>query len=136
MQDRNPKTKQLSLEFRQSEALRMNTEQYRKKIEKEILKIMEQRLIAGELDAQRAREIAKFILESLHPYMTIDEIYKAVQSFDDHFQELVAVVLPVANEHEDKIRQIVTSHVNKLIKDKKVNEANVLLKKAIDLKRT
>src|SRR3989344_6893502 len=114
----------------------MDTEEYRKKIEKEVLEILEQRLIAGKMDAQRARDIAKFILESLHPHMTIDEIYKAVQTFDDHFQELIAVVLPVANEHEDKIRQIVTSHVNKLIKDKKVNEANVLLKKAIDLKRT
>lgn len=114
----------------------MDKEEYRKKIEKEVLEIMEQRLIDGEMNAERARDIAKFILNALHPHMDIDEIYKVVQTFDDYFPELVAVVLPVANEYEEKVRDIVAAHVNKLIKEKKIGEANVLLKKAIDLKRT
>ena len=126
---------EISRDYLENRLMERDAEEYRKKIEKEVLEIMEQRLIDGEMNAERARDIAKFILNALYPHMPIDEIYKVVQTFDDHFPELVAVVIPVANEYEEKVRDIVTSHVNKLIQEKKIGEANVLLKKAIDLKR-
>jgi len=112
----------------------VDTEEYRKKIEEEVLEIIEAKLIEGEMNAQRAREIARYVLESLHPHMNLDGIYKAVQTFDDHFGELVAVVVPVANEYENHIRKVVTTHVSQLIKEKKINEANKLLSHAIDKK--
>lgn len=110
----------------------MDTEDYRKKIENDILQIIEDRLKARKMDAERARTIARFILDSLHPHMTLDEIYKTVESFDDNFPELMPAVLPVANDYEEKMKIIVTQQVEKLIKENKIDEASVLMKKAFN----
>jgi hypothetical protein len=108
----------------------MDGDEYRKKIEKEILKIIEEKLIAGEMKAPRAREIAQLVLDKLHPGMTLEEIYQTVPLLDDNFSELASVVLPVVTEYEEKITQIVLQHVEKLIKQGKIEEANMLMEKA------
>lgn len=110
----------------------MNTEEYRKKVEEEVLKIIEEKLKAQQMDAERAREIAKYILHSLHQHMDINQIYKAVQNFDDHFPELVPVVIEVTKDYDEKIKKVVTDHVGTLLKQGKINEANDLLKKAMN----
>lgn len=108
----------------------MNSEEYRRKIEKEILEIIEKKLIAGEMGANRAKGIARLVLDTLHPGMSLEEIYKVVPTLDDHFSELASVVLPVASEYNEKIKQLVVGHVEKLLKERKITEANVLLEKA------
>ncbi len=112
----------------------MDTEEYRRKIEKEVLEIIENKLKAGQMDAARAREIAGFILETLHSHMDINQIHAAVQDFDDHFKELVPIVIQVSNDYENKVKQAVGEHVRNLIKQNKIEEANDLLKNAIDKK--
>jgi len=110
----------------------MDDETYRKKIEKEVLDILEEKLKAGQMNARRAKEIAKFILQSLHPHMDINQIHAAVQSFDDHFAELIPVVIQVSNDFDDRVKQVVSEHAINLIKQNKIDEANSLLKKAIN----
>ncbi len=110
----------------------MDTEEYRKKIEKEILNIIEERLKAREMNALRAREVASYILSSLHPHMTLDQIHSVAQNFDDHFPELIPVVLQVTNDYDDLVKKTVQEHVATLIKQNKIEEANILLKKAIN----
>lgn len=110
----------------------MDSEEYRKKIEEEILKIIEEKLKAGQMNADRAREIARYILDTLKPQMTFDQIYSVVQNFDDHFPELVAVVTPVVNHYEDTVKKIVSEHAGKLIQQGKVVEATNLMQKAIN----
>lgn len=110
----------------------MDTEKYRKEIEKEILIIIEQRLKTHQMNAARAREIARYILNSLHPHMTLNQIYETVQKFDDHFSELVPIVLKVSKDYEERIKKAVTDHVSYLLKQGNIDEANVLLKKAIN----
>lgn len=110
----------------------MDTEEYRKKIEEEILKIIEERLKIHQMDAVRAREIARYILNHLHPHMTLNQIYEAVQRFDDHFSELVPVVLEVQKDYDEKIKQAVANHVSKLLKQGKITEASNLLEKALN----
>lgn len=109
----------------------MDTEEYRKKIEEEVLKIIEEKLKSHEMNADRATEIAKYILQSLHPYMDINQIYTVVQNFDDHFPELVPVVVEVTKGYDEKIKKVVIDHVDTLLKQGKVDEATDLLKKAM-----
>ena len=108
----------------------MDTEEYRKKIELEILEVIEHKLTARQMSAQRAREIAQHVLNSLRPHMDINQIHAIVQNFDDHFPELVPVVLEVSRDHDERIKKAVISHVGILLKQGKIDEANTILKQA------
>ncbi len=110
----------------------MDNEEYRKKIELEILQIIEERLKARQMDANRAKEIANYILTSLHPHMGLTQIHDVVQNFDDHFPELVPVVIEVSRDYDEKVKKAVVEHVGILLKRGKIEEANVLLKKAVN----
>lgn len=110
----------------------MDTEKYRKKIELEILEIIEQKLKARQMNAQRAREIAQYVLSALHLHMDINQIHAVVQNFDDHFPELIPVVLQISNDYEKQVKKAVTEHVRNLLKQNKVDEATAILKKAIN----
>lgn len=112
----------------------MDEDAYKKEIERQVLDIIEQQLQSGQMDANRAREIARFVLEALEPHMDFNEMLKTVQTFDDHFPELAVVVGPVIKEYEDKIRQLVLQRVDILLKEKKIHEANQLLTDALDKK--
>ncbi len=110
----------------------MDNEKYRKRIELKILQIIEDRLKAHQMDASRAREIARYIYKVLHPHMTLNQIHDVVQNFDDHFSELVPIVLEVSKDYEEKVKNAVVNHVGILLKQGKIEEANVLLKKAVN----
>lgn len=108
----------------------MDPEAYRQKIERDILDIIEQKLMNGQMDADRAADIAKMVLEKLHPPLTLEQIYAVVPTLDDHFTELAAAVLPVLKDKEDNIRAVVAHHAEALIKSGKFDEADKLLKDA------
>ncbi len=110
----------------------MDPEEYLKKIELEVLKIIEQKLTARQMKADRAREIAKYILSTLHPHMNMNQIYAVVSKFDEQFPELIPVVVQVSQDYEDKIKKIVGEHVGNLLKQNKVSEATIILKKALN----
>lgn len=110
----------------------MNNEEYRKKIELEILQIIKEKLEARQMDAQRVKEIAQYLLHALHPHMDIDQIYSVVKDFDKHFPELVPVVIQVTKDYDERIKNVVSEHVSILLKQGKVSEANTLLKKALN----
>ena len=110
----------------------MDTEEYRKKIELEILEIIEQKLKARQMNAQRAKEVAQYVLGTLRPHMDINQIHAVVQNFDDHFPELIPVVLQVSNDYEEQVKKVVTEHVGNLLKQNKIDEASDILKKAIN----
>lgn len=107
----------------------MDPDAYRRKLEADILQIMEQKLLAGEMDAGRARSIARMLLDKLHPPLTLEQIHQIAPTLDDHFQELTAAVLPVIADHQQEIEKIVGIHAAKLIKLGKINEATALMQK-------
>ncbi len=109
----------------------MDPEEYRKKLERDILSIMEEKLKNGQMDAQRARAIARMVLDKLHPPLTLEEIYKIAPTLDDNFAELTRAVLPVIKDHDEKIRNIVTQHAQKLITAGKIDEATTIVKQAL-----
>ncbi len=108
----------------------MDNEEYRKKIETRILEIMKEKLEKHQLDAPRAKQIAKYVLDSLHPHMTLNQIHDVVQNFDDHFSELVPIVQEVSREYDEKVNKAVADHTALLLKKGMFNEADILLKKA------
>ncbi len=112
----------------------MDPEAYRKKIEQDILGIIEDKLRSGQMDAKRAQAIARMVLDKLHPPLTLEQIYAIAPSLDDEFSELSRAVLPVINEHDEQIRAIVLQHVEKLIKSGKIDDAHMLLKQALEKK--
>lgn len=105
----------------------MDAEEYRKKIEKDILEIIVKKLESGEMDAERAKAIAKMVLDKLHPPLTLEQIYKIAPTLDDHFIELAGAVVPVIREHDDKVRKIVAEHAEKLLRSGKIDEAALVL---------
>ncbi len=112
----------------------MDSEEYRKKIELDILKIIVEKLKNGQMDAERAGAIARMVLDKLHPPLTLEQIYQIVPTLDDHFIELAQAVLPVIQEHDKRISIIVSEHAEKLIKMGKIDEASAILKEAIHKK--
>lgn len=108
----------------------MDPEEYRKQLERNILDVIEEKLQKGQMDAERAKAIARMVLDALHPPLTLEQIYEIAPTLDDHFTELTSAVLPVIHEHDEKIKSIVTEHAQKLIKEGKIEEATNLLKKA------
>lgn len=107
----------------------MDPEEYQKKIEEDILKIIQERLEVGKMDADRARKIARLVLDKLRPGMSLEQIYEVVPTLDDEFTELASIVLPIAKERDEEIKQIVVNQVEKLIKSGRIGEASEILKK-------
>ncbi|MBI2049623.1 hypothetical protein HYT32_01835 [Candidatus Roizmanbacteria bacterium] len=108
----------------------MDPEEYRKKIERDILSIIEEKLRNGQMDATRAKVIARAVLDKLHPPLTLDQIYKTVSILDNNFKELASALLPVIKEHDDQVKNIIALHAEKLIREGNFNEAEKVLKKA------
>lgn len=109
----------------------VDSEDYRKTIEEEILKIIEEKLVAQEIDAGRAKQIAQLVLRSLHPPMTLNQIWDAVQKFDDYFPELVPAVAAANQDYNRSVEEIVSSYAKNLITQGKSNEAIALMHKAL-----
>ncbi len=110
----------------------MDAEEYRKQLELNILKIIEEKLRNGQMDASRAKAIARMVLDKLHPPLTLEQIHTIAPILDDHFQELTQAVLPIINDHEEEVKKVVSEHAEKLIKSGKLQEATTVLKQAND----
>lgn len=110
----------------------MNSEEYRKKLELDILAVMEDKLKKGQMDADRAKAIARMVLDKLHPPLTLEQIYKIAPTLDDQFAELTAAILPIMHEHKEKIEAVVVEHAQRLIKEGKIEEATSVMKQVTE----
>ncbi len=108
----------------------MTAEEQRKKIELDILSIIEEKLANGQMDTDRAKAIARMVLDKLHPPLTLEQIYKILPILDDHFTELAQAVLPIMREHREAVDKVITAHAEKLIKLGDIDKATRLLKQA------
>lgn len=110
----------------------MDPEEKRKDIELQILKIIQDRLQKGEMNADRASKIAKLVLQQLPKGISLGEIYKIAPKLDDQFNELSEAVLPILKEYEEKVENIVKEKVQALIKQGHFTEAAELVERVID----
>lgn len=110
----------------------MDPEEYRKKIEADILNIIQQKLQNGSMTPERAKQIAKFVLDKLHPPLTLEQIYQIAPTLDDQFTELTQAILPIIHEHDDQVKAKVAEHAKKLIKSGQIQDALDLMGKVIN----
>lgn len=106
----------------------MDSEEYRKKLERDILDVIEQKLQNGQMDADRARAIARMVLDRLHPPPTLEQIFEIAPTLDDEFRELSTAILPILSDHDDKMASIVSGHIESLMKSGKVDAAYEVIK--------
>lgn len=111
----------------------MDAEEYRKKLEIDILKIIEEKLTNGQMEIERARAIARMVLQKLHPPLTLEQIYQIAPTLDDHFQELAQAVLPVIKDHQEQLDKIVSEHAAQLIKLGKFDQATAKMQQSMSL---
>jgi len=113
----------------------MDSEEYRKKLEREILKVIKEKLMKGQMDSERAKAIAHMVLQKLLPPLTLEQIHQIAPSLDDEFRELTAAVLFVLEDHDEEVRKIVSEHAEKLIKSGKFDEAHAIIKDVTQAKQ-
>lgn len=101
----------------------MDAEEKRKQLEIDVLAIIEEKLSRGQMDAKRAKAIARMVLDKLHPPLTLEQLYTVAPTLDDEFTELSSAVYPLLDEHDDKVRETVSQHAEALIKSGKLEEA-------------
>lgn len=110
----------------------MDAEEKRRKLELDILQIVEEKLKSGNMDADRAKAIARMLLDKLHPPLTLEQIYTIAPTLDDEFKELTEAILPIMKEHDEKVRSEVSRYAEMLIKSGKIDQASALLKQALN----
>ncbi len=110
----------------------MDPEEKRQKLERDILTIIVEKLQNGQMDTERAKLIAKMLLDKLHPPLTLEQIYQVAPVLDNEFSELTKAVLPIMQEHDEELRTVTASHAEKLIQSGKIEQAEDLLRKALD----
>ena len=101
----------------------MEANEYRKKLEREILEVIEEKLKNGSMDAARAKAIAQMVLEKLHPPLSLEQIRQIAPTLDDEFAELSRAILFVLQDNDEETRKVVAQHAEQLIKSGKFDEA-------------
>lgn len=96
-------------------------------VENEILDIIEAELKSGGMDADKCSSLARLVLTSLTEHMTHLQILEHVKTMSKSFPELIPIVLEMQNEEHSKIQETIGNHVQNLLKEGRIDEANILL---------
>ena len=100
----------------------IDPEEYRIQIEEEILNIIEEKLVNRDMNADIAKEIARLVLDTLHPHMSIEEIRVVVNEYDKYFQELTDIVLMINWDKDQSLQNKVEEEVQRLVDTGKFKE--------------
>lgn len=109
----------------------MNPDEYEKKILQEVANQLDERIKLGLIKPEYADKVAKYILEALKPHMSLEQIYKVMQDFGTHFQELEYVTIQTDHDIEQVAKKIIVEKVDKLLKENKIAEADAVLKTSL-----
>lgn len=104
----------------------------REDIQTKIVELITKGLETGTISEERARSIAKLVLEKLPDGTTDNELMHILPHLDDEFTELSEIVLPIVLEYEEKIRRTVEDKVVRLVRARKFKEALDMARKGIE----
>lgn len=110
------------------------TENFRKLIEVEVLKIIKDLAEKGETPKEKVQAIAQLTLDLIKPDMDIDELYRNAVKLDDQYSELAPIVFRIMKEYEDKYAQKAIGPVSQLIKNGQYDDAEKMVKKVLQFK--
>jgi hypothetical protein len=104
----------------------------RDKVQAQVVSLLTKGLEAGTISEERARAIAKIVLEKLPEGLSDQELMSILPKLDDDFKELSDIVLPIMIEYEERIRKVVEERVLNLVRARKFSEAIEMTRKAIE----
>ena len=108
----------------------MTSEEFRQKLELQIVELVRSKLADGSLTEDRSQELSKHVLSVIKPGMTFEELYKAIPKLDDMFPELSGIVLPLLKDYEKKVTQRALGGISDYIKQGQYDAAIKLGKDA------
>jgi hypothetical protein len=107
------------------------SDEFRKVIESEVLKVIKNLAEAGNTPKERVQEIAQYVLDTIQPNKPIDELYRNAAKLDDKFPELGPVVIAVMREYEETYEEKGIIDVSNLIRAGKFADAESMVKKIL-----
>lgn len=116
--------------------MNQNQDEFRKFIEIEVLKIIKSLAETNTAPPERLHAFAQLTLELIKPDMSIEELYRSAVKLDDQYTELAPVVMKVMSNYEEKYEKKAIAQVSQLIKMKKFDEAQNMVKKVLQFKAT
>lgn len=107
----------------------------RELVQKAVVEVITKGLQDGTVTEERAKNIAKMILEKLPEGITYEEFITILPKLDDDYQEISGVIVPIMEQYETKMRETNDVKITELIKDGKIDEALNLTNQAIEKER-
>ncbi len=110
-------------------------ENLRRKIQKQVLDLISDRLEKGEMSKERARKIADMIIKKLPENISYEELLQVIPKLDDEFVELSDIVVPIMTEYERNLHKDLEERVLSLVRTGKIDLARKAAKKAIEIEK-
>src|SRR3989344_2166162 len=107
----------------------------RERVQSAIVKVITDQLEKGEMTDERAKQIAKIVLEQLPENISYQKLIEIIPKLDDHFSELTVAIVPIMVEYEEKMKQVVNKKISELMQAHKLEEALEVTKKAIEFEK-
>jgi hypothetical protein len=107
----------------------------REQVQKNVVEIITSGLQDGTITEERAKIIAKMILEKLPEGITFDEFITILPGLDDEYSEISGVIVPIMEQYEKKMKEENDIKITELIKHGKIDDALDLTNQAIEKER-
>ncbi len=109
-------------------------DEFRRFIELQVVKILQQLSSQGKLTDDQMTEIAELTLDLIKPGMTIEQLYSNAVKLDDKHTELAPLVHAIMNAYETHYEHKAIDQVSNLIKSGNYDDANNMVKKVLEFK--
>lgn len=110
-----------------------NPDDLKSEIQSKIVDLITKKLESGQMSPERAKEIAKMILDKLSGSYTFEELIKIIPKLDDQFEELGQVIVPVMVDYEKRMREEINTKINDHLQQKNFDEVLRIAKDAITM---
>jgi L-lactate utilization protein LutC len=107
-------------------------EEIKNHIQAQIVDLITRKLQSGEMEKERAKQIAQMILEKLSGQMSSEELIQVVPKLDDQFEELGQVIVPMMVEYEKTFKEQINQKIDSHLQEKNFDEVLRLAKEAIE----
>lgn len=110
----------------------LTPDQVKRTFQEKVVELITRKLESGEMNPERAKEIAQMILEKFPEQMTDNDIINIIPKLDDQFEELAAIVVPMTLEYERKMREEINKTIDLHLQAKEFDKVLQITKGAIE----
>jgi len=110
----------------------MTPDELRQQIELQIVEFLKQAMDEGLMKEERAQQLSEIVLNTLHPGMTFEELYRAIPKLDDNAPEFSPIILPILRDYEKNINHKAMESVRELIRQGQYDAAAKLGKSVVN----